>query len=320
LAARVPKVRLTGDLAVDTRRSIERDAFVRIVDKLTKYPQYIMHLHGIMLSQDLTTDSPSQVAPLGKLDWSGNYSCLGKIPKTWVAQYLMHRATHLGVQLTQQQINAMEEDSVDNLRMLFSFETQTTPAMAFPSACHDKYIATKTFSERAAQVGDRLSSFLVSGGIKSSGALDFSHGGCYSLEFDAGRCTHVLHITGAKVEAPAHVFITSSFSLVDNHSDQLARVELSPSKYYLMDFFKGAEFLQRVIKDKKGETLKKLAKAIADKHAEGIVTKNKETVQENRDVLKETHQKRATANLEKARSKLMEKKADRTARRTIKLG
>jgi hypothetical protein len=109
-----------------------------------------MHLHGIMLSQDLSTDSPSHVAPLSKLDWTGNYSCLGKIPKSWVAQYLMHRALHLGTELTQQQVNAMEEDSVDNLKVLFGFETQTTLAMSFPSTCHDKYIATRTFSERAA--------------------------------------------------------------------------------------------------------------------------------------------------------------------------
>ena len=320
LASRVPKVRLSGDLAVDTRRSIERDAFVRIVDKLTKYPQYIMHLHGIMLSQDLSTDSSSHVPPLSKLDWTGNYPCLGKIPKSWVAQYLMHRALQLGTELTQQRINSMEEDSVDNLRVLFSFETQTTLAMSFPSTCHDKYIATRTFSERAAQVCNRLSPFLAKGGITKSGALDFSRGGCYSLHFEGERCKYVEHITGIAADVPPHVLITNSFSLMDNHSDQLARVELNPCKYYLMDFFKGADFLQQVIKDKKGDTLKKLAKSIADKHAEGLVLKNRETVQENKDILKETQQRRATSNLEKARHKLEEKKADRTARRTIRLG
>jgi hypothetical protein len=324
LAMKVPKVRLTGDLTTDTRKSIERDAFVRIVDKLSKYPQYIMHLHGIMLSQDLTADG-SLAQPLGKLDWTGNYSNLSKIPKTWVAQYLMNRARALGVELTQTLLNKLEEESVDNLRVLFSFETQTTLTLSFPTPCHDKHIASKTFNSRAAQVGSRLKSFIQAGGISATGALDFSKGGCYELIFDeaSARCVGVKHCTGEEAAVPQHVLITPSFDLVDNHLDHLARVELPPCNYYLMDFFKavtGCKFTQHIIKDKKGDLLKAMAQQIADQLAAGMDAKEKETVEEDKEVFKEVQQKKANMNLVKARTKLQEKKADRTARRTIKLG
>ena len=119
-------------------------------------------MHGIMLSQDLTSDIPV-AKPLSKLDWTG--SNLSKIPKPWVAQYLMHRATTLGVVLAQGQLNVLEEESVDNLRVLFSFETQASFALSFPTPCHGKHIATKTFNTRAAQVGGRLKTFIEAGGI-----------------------------------------------------------------------------------------------------------------------------------------------------------
>jgi len=216
----------------------------------------------------------------------------------------------------------MEEDSVDNIRTLFAFETQTLGSTSFPSACHDKYIATKTFTTRAQQVGDRLKNFLDQEGIQSSGALDFSKGGCYKLEFGQdGKCTNVVHCTGAKVQMPSHVVITTEFSLIDNHLDHLARVELLPCNYLLYEFFvaKKPGVLEHMIKDKKGDSLRKMAKAIAEKHAEGETQIEQQTVKEDKALLSVVAKKKAAANLLKARSKLEEKKKDRAARRTIKL-
>lgn len=323
LASKIPKIKRTGDLRVDTQKTIERDAFVRIVDKLSKYPKYILPMHGIMMSQDFNAETMATAAPT-KSEWTGNYGCLGKIPKEWICQWLLHRSEKLGASLTAAHLAKIEEDSPENIKMLFSLETQTLPHQNFPSTCHDAYIATKTFNERASQVGNRLAKFMSAGGIRDDGSLDFSKGGCYKLQFEGDRCSTIVHISGTKATLPAHVVITKDFVLYDNHLDHLAKAELLPSTYTLIELFpKGCDLDKLAMRKKDAKPLKEMATAIADAHAEGQRSKIAETVQvarEDSSVLKVVANRKAAANLIKARTKLLEKAEERKTRRTIKLG
>jgi len=93
LAKKVPRVRRSGDLSADTRASIERDAFVRIVDKLSKYPAFILPMRGIIMSQDFSGATVSGGKSANNDEWAMNCRSIGKIPKTWIAEWLLHRAT-----------------------------------------------------------------------------------------------------------------------------------------------------------------------------------------------------------------------------------
>eukprot|EP00969_Alexandrium_andersonii_P180811 7990333-Alexandrium_andersonii.AAC.1 len=213
---------------MDAQKSIEFDCMVRIIDKMCKQPSIIVPLHGLMQSHDLEkVHSLASRVTVGS--WTGQYKQLDRIPKSWTTEYLLSRAHFLGLNvITHELLSKIEQDSMDALPMLFSFETQTVGAMAFPQQCSDKTICSKTFSKRAEQVGDRLKHLVLAGALGTEGKIDFGKGGCFTLKFAEGKLSELKHCTGVVAEVPSHVQITTAYTLVDNHLDHLARVELKP--------------------------------------------------------------------------------------------
>jgi hypothetical protein len=315
LAKKIPQIKRSGDLGIDTRKAIERDAMVRIVDKLSKYPAYILPMHGVMMSQDFCSESSAS-----QQEWTGNYKCVGKLPKGWIAEFLLARACELGLQekLNTEVLQKVEGNSSHGLWFLFCFDMQMNQHISFPSPCHDKFVASQAFKERGVLVGNRLRK-LVEGGIKSDGSLDFSTGGCFTLQFDDNKCTTVTHVNGEVAVVPEHVVITKKFTLHDNFLDTLARVELSPSKYQLADFFPDTAVFKGHILDKKATAFKEIAANIAKQMETTSATIAQGTVQVSASVLGVAAAKRSAENLLKARSKLQQKKETRKTTMTIKL-
>lgn len=74
-AKKVPAIKTSGDRPKDRPRNTQRDSFVRIIDQLSKIPECIVPLCGVLLSEELL------VADGGKrFEWTGDYKHLQTIP------------------------------------------------------------------------------------------------------------------------------------------------------------------------------------------------------------------------------------------------
>ena len=66
LAEKVPAIKKSGKVTVDTMRVIERDALVKIIDALVKHPEWVLPMHGIPHSQGFTAIAQGSPASSSK--------------------------------------------------------------------------------------------------------------------------------------------------------------------------------------------------------------------------------------------------------------
>lgn len=320
LALKVPAVRKTGDRTADRVKRIQRDALVRIVDQLSKYPEYILPLHGVMMSEDLLVSTKQRQH---RLEWSGDYKLLSSIPVSWQAQYLCSRARSLGVALAQETLDLVEAQNPEDIKLLFGFDIQCALSLPMPVECKDAKVATLTFSRRAKDCGDRLAKLHAAGAFSQPGRVLFTSG-CYSLEFDeTTQCVNrVLHISGAAALVPAHARITRQLHLVDNHLDQLARVECKPVSFSLASFF-GADASFKAHMQVPGKRFKLLAcvaESVASETTQQKVAEEASVVQVNIPRAEKLMKDRSNATLQKARQQAATIQEARKRRRIISLG
>lgn len=148
--------------------------------------------------------------------------------------------------------------------------TQLLGTMSVPDAMqNDRRMMSLALTKRAASRGTYLTSFARAGGFARPIGLMGLVGkhGCYRLKFTEGYFSSVVHISDAEGAVPPHLqrTITQEFVLLDNHLDHAARLELSPSQYFLHDgFAPSAQFKEDMAaKGKQSTFLASLAKEAA---------------------------------------------------------
>jgi hypothetical protein len=308
---------------LDAKRIIDYNYMVTIIDTMSKKPQTISGLYGLMRTMNL--EVIHEAKEFGKDEWQGNYKTLERIPKEWIGEYLVKRAVDLNLQkvVNREALKAIGNESIHGIQMLFQFETQTIPQLSFPEVAKDKAVATLMFENRAEAVGHRLNWLVQKGAFAVPGKVNFFSAGCYKLEFAGEILTGVAHCSGIAGIIPDHLkgFITKKFHLVDNHLDHMAKVELKPSEHYLWKFFlDDAPFRQKMIQ--KGKKFRELHK-IADNVNIDMEAKRtrfaKVAVQESDEICKDVGKRAKAQNLEKARLKLVERQEARKKARTCKM-
>lgn len=321
LAKKVPAVRRTGDRTADRVKSIQRGALIRIVDQLSKYPEYILPLHGVMMSEDLLVSTKQQTQH--RLEWSGDYKVLASIPIAWEAQYLISRFRSLGIQMAQETLDLVEAQNPDDIKLLFAFDIQCALTLPMPAECKDAKIATQTFVRRAEVCGDRLKHLAKTGAFKQPGRVLFSEG-CFSLEFDATTqvVTRVKHICGESVAIPPHVRITQDFDLVDNHLDQFSRVELPLVSFNLASFFSASvSFKSHMqVPGKRFKLLARVAESAAIVDSEKKAAEESTIVHVNVQRAEQLVKEKAKATMQRAREQATAMQEARKKRRIISLG
>lgn len=319
LASKVPAVRRTGDRAADRVKTIQRDALVRIVDQLSKIPEYILPLHGVMMSEDLIVNMKQQ----HRLEWSGDYKVLASIPVAWEVQYLASRAAPLGIALSAETLDAIEGRTPDDIKLLFSFDIQCAMTLPFPADCKDPKVASLTFAARAHTVGDRLRTLFDKGGFKQPGRVTFTSA-CYTLQFDEANVfvKQVKHIGGETADIPPHVRVTREYNLVDNHLDQMAKVECPPVSYTLASFFAAtAAFkVNMQVPGKRFKLLARVAELTTVGNNEKKAAEEAPIVQVNVKKAEKLMKERSQATLKKAREQAAAVQDARKKRRIISLG
>ena len=319
-AKRAPiiKCRKSSSSAIDQGK-LQRDALMLMVDKLVKYPQFILQAQSVIFSSDFKI--PAEEGALSDESFTERYSTIDKIGKGWLGMWLLDRCKKMGV--TQADLEKLDKLDSDAIVTMFCWETQLSPKCVFPKMLSSAMIAGNVFATRADDVSPRLDK-LTKGVDFKHGKLNFGSGlGSYEMMFDTVRCTQVMHISGAKAVVPAHVVITRDFSLFDNWSDSEARVELLPSKYFLSTLFDAAQhgFMQFLpaINDKKGS---KMLMDLATAQMEDFnVVKHREVAATHVDksLMKENAKERRGLVTVKARAAIQAKLNQRGEKRKMSL-
>lgn len=165
-----------------------------------------------------------------------------------------------------------------------------------------------------------MKKFTLGGGFGANGALNFAQG-VYKLEFDeAGKCIEIVHMSGARITPPAHVSITRSFVLKNNHLDFRATLELPPIVFKLSDFFPAdSDFMQDIYTPgKKWKVIDQISDRLAkakqqqqqDDFAETMVTLDAAIVDNARKA-------RTQVNLDRARVALAASKERRQSKKVV---
>ena len=268
--------RKTGNITGDAMAVIQRDAFVKIVDALTKHPEWVLPIHGIITSQDfLSSASQSSASSSGekpKHKWTGKYDTVKSLPKTWKMN-LLEKVSGMSSTFMAQ-IDAADSDGIE---VLFQFEMQMKSSQPLPECCQDQTVCTAVFMKRSTDNGVRCKGLFNRKGISPFGEIDYGKL-CFSPEFNKeGECKSIKHCTGAIGHVSRFTPITVEFALDNNILDFDATMECEEAKHHLFRFFnQHTPVHQHKFSNKKGDTFKDFADGVKDvyeekqKAAEGV--------------------------------------------------
>lgn len=305
LAKRIPRPKTTGNRDLDTKRSFEYSCMTRIVDRMSKDPEVISHLHNFMLNTNMK--SLETAREKGNAEWTGEYKSLERVPRSWMSEFLVRRARDTGCDqiFNQDTLKRLCDENQQQVDMLFYFETQTVGSMPFPKGLEDPYTAATVFSRRAAQVGERLKDLTRAGGLAQGNRVDFRKG-CYELEFEGAWLKSVRHVSSnVKVQSfDEHIRISTRFELVDNHLDHAARVTLNPTSYTLCDLFPADCAFKRTMYAKKTKAITDLITIVAQELRQEHDAKARAIIAPDTRIQDDLQKKQSAENLAKAREKL----------------
>ena len=230
-------------------------ALVSIVDKLVKYPQQILSIHSILMSDAYGCKKTHNYGD------GVQATSLAKLPREFMANWLRRRHPFL----TENLLLKLEAQSSDNIKDLFFFELQLPLSMTIPKTLQDNTMKlAQWLDQRAAQMAPRL-------GVRKDLVSEKGVDGIYELFFnESGKVTKVKHMQGEVVDITQtpHILIDHTFELIDNQSELQARVIKAPISYTLCEFFpETAKFRQNLVSDKVlRKTMVEAAQQIAKVH------------------------------------------------------
>jgi hypothetical protein len=312
-ARKVPVFRSLRRGAVDQGK-LDHDCLVSIVDKLCKHNEFIMPMHQVLFSAEYAI-SPSMPG-LSDDTWNDEVKTVGKIPRGWMASFLLKRLCTKG--LTKDILTGLESSDTSVIPELFFFEVQLPSNATFlADCCSEEHLAHQLLTKRADDVGPRVEGMLGHGAVTAKG-VSWKYG-CFQLKWQGDRAEEIIHHSGLKVlmKDHLHVVITKAFVMTNNHLDGLATVALAPSNFLLHELFPvDAPFRLKIIKDKKAKLLVDLSKGLMTlENARSQAITDARNL--DRNVLKESGVARRSATTAKARAAMEKKKIERGEKRKI---
>lgn len=305
LSKKFPPLKRTGDSMVDHRLQLQRNAFMKICDKLWAEPHLIiptcMQLECGMIGPDGGAEAPSEF-------WDSEWSTLARLPKHWLAEFLIAQSKG---ELSNEDMNKVDIHDGDNIRNIFSFITGTRPNMPLLRDMLNKTICARTLAARAESIGNRILGFKKKA-IDSNGRVNWRMFGCYKLDFnEAGIAIKVTHTSGAAYIPEQHQVITKQFQLIDPFYDGGCIARLGSTEHRLSTFFPAGEGPNIIIMNKKCDELKRLAAAASEEVEQARQVTEKGRVAENKLALKDAQSHRIAGGLRKAKETARQQKTKR---------
>lgn len=167
LARRVPLVRPNSDIGVFQRCVIERNALVKVIDRLSEQRELAPKVWEAIENGLMATASEEEKKMAGEASFSARVLRIEKLDKEWIAQFLVSSCA----KLTQSMCDEIDGADENGLLKVFCCALSLSLQTLLPSECRHKGTCWRLMKMRYSEKGSRLDSF--AGAVKS-GVIDWT--------------------------------------------------------------------------------------------------------------------------------------------------
>lgn len=192
--------------------------------------------------------------------WSRTVCNTNRLPKYWLAKFLSE--TDMSDEpLSQALVKKIDDSDSTAIPRLFTFGLQLPESAPLPKQMRSsKLLCWKVFQKRMAEVGSPLKDFAKNYVNKTTGAIDWSGGGCYTFVWgEDGNATSIKYLGGA--DTTVSVLVGRDYEMINPWDAAGALIMKKPSKMLCCEFFAEGTGPHTVI-DKKGKQLERLAEEV----------------------------------------------------------
>ena len=214
LAAKVPKLKVTGNSMKDIQQETERDALVSCINILWKYPHIRTGCVGYL--QRAVEDMDQ--AALGAEYFDKDVTTIAKLEEQWCVDFICARTGW-----SQSELGTAKVLDPSIVVCVMEFLLAANRTLRLSAACKRKIVCMKALDDRCAVVNARAR-LLKAEPLIIQGQINW-HIFVYEPEFHGGSdiATHLKHRpTGVVVDLPNDVEIDKDFCLEQNHHDLFA--------------------------------------------------------------------------------------------------
>lgn len=231
-ATKVPQVRKTGDHGAYQRKVLQRNAQVKVVDAIMKFPEVSLEVWGTV---ETVLKSVKERAAESTEVWNAQYKKLNRLPTYWMGSWLL---TYSKNRLCQDDLDKIRESRGENfLREVFFFITQTDPNDPLPVKARSKHVCAVMFNMRADSVGKRFEHLFDRQAFKEGSDTTWMDFGPYEVVWASGVAAKVKHVSGAETVISNDGKFDETFTWHNCHSDMDAFVKAKVSKFWFKDYF-----------------------------------------------------------------------------------
>ena len=224
-----PKIRRTGNAAIDADREALRLQFMSVVDSMYRNPPHI----GVMGEYLADLNMAETRLSMGS-DFKWDIEYVEQINAEWMATFIDH---HTGVTMAcLARAKAFEGDVIVHV---FLWIVGCSMGVVLPENCKLTNVAWDVFSKRFTILGERLKDIVGTDFLDEEGRVQWSSIGAYGLTWGPhGNVTTVTHRpTSTTKTTPEWMVITQSFSLESNWNDRHATCTSGSTQHYLQEAF-----------------------------------------------------------------------------------
>lgn len=223
-----PKIKPSGDTAVDQEHEVLRKDLVRVIDFLLHNPE---HIQPAKVWLQCRIDRLAAERPESEqLKDASTLSKLMTYEKFVVSALLWH------TQLTKAELEQVKSWGGDAIKHMFLYLFEAFPGLVLP---HDmQSVANTEFDMRIASVGNRLKKVALKKGVLLDGTVVWSDIGPYRLETNNGIVVNIHHrFSGEEAIPPDNVKSTNDFAVESPFSSMRARAVCGLTKNNLHELF-----------------------------------------------------------------------------------
>lgn len=294
LSKKLPPLKKTGNQKQDTENQVQRQALIKILDRLWAQPSLIVPV-CVQLEVGMITDGAD---PAKDAFFDEDWHTLARIPKHWLAEWIC--ANSFGT-ISKDLLNKVDIKHGDNIRNMFSFFTGTRPTHPLHRELLNKAVAARTFARRAQALGNRARGFKAQC-MNADGSINWAVGGCFKLQFnEQGIANKVIHCSGAEYVPEQHQVITKQFSLQDPYYDGGAIAKLGSTEHKLATFFEQGVGPNAVVMTRKAQELQDLAKECASELMMQQAAASQGNIKDDKHILQDAHAHKIQQGIKRAK-------------------
>lgn len=223
---RYPMPKKSGDDDADEERQAKRECAMSVIDYMLEDDTVCLPLYQFVLKRKARAASYGD--DVDKDEQFKTISTFARLEPSWV----IHLVAELS-DLTAAQIIEASKFDEQTPRHLLQFALCYQGGLNIGQNGKIKAVLRAVFIRRHEQLNFRLKDFAKNGGLNTDKSINWKRG-VYSFTFEndspSAKLVKVTHVSGDAVAIDENTCVTRAWSIVNNHSDYDAVVEMKPLK------------------------------------------------------------------------------------------